>query len=459
MKYLLTILPLLLLLFVFGCEPKDEVITTDPNAILEFSADTVLFDTVFVSRGSVTKRLKVYNRNSKAVRISEITLAGAASSPYQLTINGLQSPLASNIELRGGDSLYVLVKVNINPTQQGQPFLVADSILFRTNGQEQDVQLVAYGQNAYFHRKGSIGTTTWANDKAHVLLDSVLVEEGAILTIRPSVRIYGYNKAALLIAGQLQVQGTPQERVAFSGYRREEEYQTAPGQWEGIRIMATSGGNRIRYADIKNTRFGLSIENPGKAGTVIEGCVVAHAFSGGIVALFSDVRVENSLIYNCGQYGFAGLGGGSYELLYTTIASYQNQLLRSYPLLSVSAKGYEAGAGGEDMPLSLRLVNTIVFSDGFSYKDELLIEPFGAVTEASNNLLRTEVYATQLGGSGNILNTDPKFKAPAKYNFSLDTLSPANGAAKVLPNVLKDIKGATRSTTKPDIGAYERLVD
>lgn len=308
MKYLLAILPLLLLLSVFGCEPQDEVITEDPDALLVFSADTVLFDTVFVSRGSVTKRLKVYNPNEKAVRISEITLAGSTASPYQLTINGQQSPLVNNVELRGGDSLYVLVKANINPTDQSQPFLAADSIVFTTNGQQQRVQLVAYGQNAYFHRKGSTGTTTWASDKPHVILDSVLVEEGAVLTIEPGTRIFGYNKAVLLVAGQLQVQGTPAQRVAFSGYRREEGYRTAPGQWEGIRVLPTSGGNLIKYADIKNARYGLRIGNPGKAGTLVEGCVVAHAFLDGIVAFTSDVRIVNTLIYNCGQYGFGGLG-------------------------------------------------------------------------------------------------------------------------------------------------------
>lgn len=457
MKYLLAILPLLLLLSVFGCEPKDEVITSDPNAVLQFSADTVLFDTVFVSRGSITKRLKVYNRNEKAVRISEITLAGAGSSPYQLTINGVQAPLVNNLELRGGDSLYVLVKANINPTDQSQPFLAADSILFTTNGQQQNVKLVAYGQNAYFHSKGSIGTTTWANDKPHVLLDSVLVREGAILTIEKGARIYGYNKAVLLVAGQLQVQGTPQERVVFSGYRREEDYRTAPGQWEGIRVLATSGGSSIKYADITNTLYGVHIGNPGKAGTLIEGSTIAHAKLGGVIAFTSEVQLVNTLIYNCGNHGFLGSGGGKYEVLYSTIVSYQNPLERAAPLLAVTDFIPETEI--ENQPTLLRLVNSIVYSDNYSMMDEVLVEPASAATEVSNSLLRTQRYKAQFEGNGNILNIEPKFKAPAKYNFSLDTLSPANGAAKMLPNILQDIKGNTRSTTQPDAGAYERTID
>jgi hypothetical protein len=441
---------------MFSCEPKDEVITTDPDAVLAFSADTVLFDTVFVSRGSITKRLKVYNRNNKAVRINEITLAGAAASPYQLTINGVQSPLANNVELRGGDSLYILVKVSINPSDENLPFLVADSILFQTNGQQQNVKLVAYGQNAHFHRKGAIGNTTWASDKPHVLLDSVLVQEGATLTIEKGSRIYGSNKSVLLVNGRLLVEGTPEERVVFAGYRREKAYQTAPGQWEGIRILTRSSDNSIRYADIKNTLYGLRIGNPGKGGTLVEGCEVAYAYLDGIVAFTSEVKVVNSLIYNCGQYGFGGLGGGKYEVLYSTIASYSNPLQRETPLFVVT--DFIPGTEIENQPTTLRLINSIIYSDSYNLKDEVLIQPLPAATEVANNLLRTEVYKEALSDK-NKLNEEPKFKAPAKADFSLDTLSPASSAAQFLPSVLSDMKGQGRSTTQPDAGALERTVD
>ncbi|RDV14443.1 hypothetical protein DXT99_15095 [Pontibacter diazotrophicus] len=457
MKYTLAILPLLLLLCLFSCEPRDEVITTDPAAVLEFSADTVLFDTVFVSWGSITKRLKVYNRNEKAVRISEITLAGAAASPYQLTINGVQSPLANDVELRGGDSLYVLVKVNINPSDENLPFLIADSVLFRTNGQQQNVKLVAYGQNAYFHRKEAIGETVWENDKPHILLDSVLVQENATLTIRKGTRIYGTDKSVLLVNGRLLVEGTPEERVVFGGYRQEEAYQTAPGQWEGIRILTKSSDNIIKYADIRNTLYGLRIGNPGNAGTLVEGCVVAHAYVDGIVAFTSDVKMVNTLIYNCGQYGFGGLGGGNYEVLYSTIVSYNNRMVRETPLFVVT--DFIPGTEIEKQPTSLRLVNSIVYSDSYSLKDEVLLSPLDAATEVSNNLLLTEVYKEAFAQNGNKLNEAPKFKAPAKADFTLDTLSPASSAARFLPEVLSDLKGTTRSTSLPDAGAFERAVD
>ncbi|WP_018476300.1 hypothetical protein [Pontibacter roseus] len=456
MKYLLAILPLLLLLSVIGCEPKDEVITSDPKAELRFSGDTVLFDTVFVTQGSVTRRLKVYNPNKNAVRISSINLAGAASSPYKLIINGLETPVANNLELRGKDSLYILVQVHVNPMDQNLPFLVADSILFETNGKRQNVKLVAYGQDAVFHRKGAIGNSTWSAGKPHVLLDTVLVREGTTLTIEKGAQVYAGNKAVLLVNGTLRVEGTPGERVRFAGLRREEQYATAPGQWEGIRILAASANNRIRYADIRNTMRGLQIGNPGKAGTLVEGCAIQYAFLDGIIAFTSDVKVVNTLIQNCGQYSFGGLGGGNYEVLYSTVVNYNSQMQRETPAFVVV--DFIPGTDIKDQPTTLRLVNSIVYSEGSSYGNEVLLE--GNMTaDIAHNILRTDKYKETLNVNGNQLDIDPKFKEVRKQNFSLDTLSPASGAAKALPGIANDIKGDKRNATKPDIGAFERTID
>lgn len=48
--------------------------SNDPSYALEFSSDTVLFDTVFTSIGSITLPLKVYNLNEQAVQIESIEL-------------------------------------------------------------------------------------------------------------------------------------------------------------------------------------------------------------------------------------------------------------------------------------------------------------------------------------------------------------------------------------------------
>ncbi|MEY4594407.1 MAG: hypothetical protein RIQ47_817, partial [Bacteroidota bacterium] len=69
----LTYLLLLLLINsvgLFSCKKED--FTDDPSAKLEFSTDTVMFDTVFTTVGSATEVFIVYNRQNQPIRISSI---------------------------------------------------------------------------------------------------------------------------------------------------------------------------------------------------------------------------------------------------------------------------------------------------------------------------------------------------------------------------------------------------
>ena len=70
----------------FGCKNKDNV-STDPNARLSFSVDTLHFDTVFTTLSSITRNFKVYNRGTETVNISSIKLEGGSNSYYNININ------------------------------------------------------------------------------------------------------------------------------------------------------------------------------------------------------------------------------------------------------------------------------------------------------------------------------------------------------------------------------------
>ena len=62
-------LPVLIFWFA-SCERED--ISSNPSLKLNFSRDTVMFDTVFTTIGSSTRYFKVYNKNSNDLRISSI---------------------------------------------------------------------------------------------------------------------------------------------------------------------------------------------------------------------------------------------------------------------------------------------------------------------------------------------------------------------------------------------------
>ena len=56
----------------------------------------------------------------------------------------------SDIEIYAKDSVFVFVRVTVNPNDQNTPFFVEDKIIFETNDNEQSVLLTAYGQNANY---------------------------------------------------------------------------------------------------------------------------------------------------------------------------------------------------------------------------------------------------------------------------------------------------------------------
>jgi chorismate-pyruvate lyase len=466
------LLVLALLFWVFSCEPKEEILTTRPDAILQFSADSVHFDTVFAQTGSVTKRLVVYNFNKQAVEISEIKLGQEDASPYRLLIDGQETSLARGIRIRGQDSLYILVKVLIQANQLNAPFLVNDAITFLLNGRQQQVQLVAYGQNAYFHRNEQLAcNSVWTADKPHVLYGDIRVPAGCRLTIEKGTRIYAHAKAALLVAGSLQVEGTAKDRVVFDGDRLEPFYDDIPGQWSGIRLLPGSAGNRLRYADINNAEVGLLADNadrdPGDYDLILEHCILRNLYADGIRSLSADVQARNCLITNCGQHGVLGLGGGTYDFAYCTIANLPSALNRTTPSFAFSDRRNGSGGQQQDYRIRVRLINSIVWG---GRRGARLTEELQFLTDAGTpldtalayNILQTELYRPTLNKT-NKFNEDPQFKnSPGQlrpvypYDYSLADTSPANGAASPLADILIDLTDKPRDPAKPDIGAYER---
>ncbi|MCD4682799.1 MAG: hypothetical protein K8R86_05920, partial [Bacteroidales bacterium] len=183
----------LIALFISACQ-KDEEIGTEPSYKLHFSTDTIIFDTVFTTIGTTTRTLKVYNRNDKKVNISKIFLAEGNNSQYRINVDGSPAISVNNIELAANDSMFIFVKVNVDPTNELSPLIISDSILFETNGNLQDVNLVAWGQDAdYFvgnkHIEGlsypyiiiarENADTTWIDDKPKVIYGWAVVDSAA----------------------------------------------------------------------------------------------------------------------------------------------------------------------------------------------------------------------------------------------------------------------------------------
>jgi len=456
MRLMISILAVCLLAFS-ACRKSNEI-TTDKNARLSFSRDTVLFDTVFTAVGSVNRRIKVFNEHSKAISISNIRLGGGTSSYFSLIINGVSANEKSDVQIGGKDSISIYVKATIDPTTFNQPFIVEDSILFQTNGNTQSIALIAYGQNAIFLNGETITTNTiWEAGLPHIINKSVTIAEGTTLNIAAGAKVFFHGSSVMNVKGSLRVNGSEYNPVMFSSDRLENFYENEAGQWQGLRFTATSFNNKIQYATIKNAIVGITADSltfDGSRKLTIANSTVKNMTVAGIVGYSTTVNGFNNLFYNSGQFLIYGIGGGSYNLKQNTFAGYNPEFSRRTPALYFSDLSNLAFSD-----LEVELTNNIIWG---TLTEELQIErktTANITASVSYNIIKT---ALQTYNNLNFLSVDPKFVDPANGNFRLQMGSPAINKGLNLSTdpffgaFLKgDLTNAAR-TFPSELGCYEQ---
>lgn len=475
-------------LFFLSCE-KDEILT-DAGSKPNFSTDTILFDTVFVSIGSVTKNFRVYNPYDKTLKISSIRLAGGSASLYRLNVNGTPGKSFSDIEIRGGDSIWVFVEVTINPNNAQLPFVVQDSIIFETNGNQQDIDLVAWGQNAHFFvaKKQNPNlppyviidtilnnTSTWDETLPYVIYGGFgVVDSSTTLIINAGTQIHFSTSGGLWVykGGTLKVQGTISKPVVFQGLRREPALSEEPGQWD--RIWVNDGGlNEIDYAIIKNGFIGLQTEtlfDPAMPVSLKVTNTQIRNMSGlGILARNFNITGWNNVISNCGLYTAAFTLGGSYEFTHCTFGNFWRFGQRSTPVMYLN--NYAIDQNNQAVPIDMTKAefnNCIIYGNNdneleLDFKTGALANHIyrNCIIKADNNTPTTDALHFE-----NIYrNNDPQFVNTYDNNLKLDTLAFAREKGNPLlinmsaiPPMNIDLEGIPRPTggTNPDLGAFER---
>lgn len=434
-----------------------------PDALLNTSSDTLHFDTVFTSTGSVTQAFKVFNLNNQKLRLADVKLMGGSASAFKMNVDGSAGASFSNVEIEPNDSMYVFVRVTVNPTAANLPFIVQDSILIRYNGNERFVQLQAFGQNANFLRNRRVTKdSAWNNDKPFVILGGLTVDENVTLTINKGCKIYCHADAPILVNGTLRVNGEKYDstRVVFSGDRLDIGYRDYPGGWPGIYFNSSSKNNVINYAIIKNAYQGVISLLPASNNTAkvtLNQCIIDNVYDAGILSLNSSITATNCLISNCGS-NIAIAAGGSYSFNYCTVVSYANAYLNhKNPVLIISNTGDQ----DQTFPLSAVFRNCIFYGEGGSVDDEIAVNRKGntAFSLSFENILYKNKNDLQPAPVNSIKNQQPGFDSTDAgkryFNFRLKDGSPAINKAARLATVATDLDGNPRGLN-PDIGCYER---
>jgi hypothetical protein len=449
---------------LFSCD-KD-IISGDPSVMLDFSNDTILFDTIFTSLGSATRYFKVFNPHSRSIKISNIYLSGEDDSPYRINIDGIPGKAFNDIVMRGGDSLFVFVEVTINPLESHSPLIAEDSVVFTTNGNIQNVRLISWGQDVNILRREVFTTGTLLAGKPYLVYDSMIIDSGHVLTIDPGVRIHFYSGAGIYVAGSIKAEGTYENPIVFEGARTETIYRNIPGQWSGIRLMPGSKGNRLINTRIRNAVTGIladTLADPHREMLYLSDSHIENMTYAGLMARSSEIYAVNTMISNCGYYAVYLGREGNYRFYHCTIANYWKLTVRRKP--SVLIDNRIKDSPDPAVGLSVTFGNSVIHGSMDNEIGFTRNEVIGTDIILSHCLISVQhaFYVSNPWMFSNcIADRGPEFEDPPEFNFRPGKYSPLIDAGDPETGMMHpvDFEGKSRiSGSAPDIGAMERSVN
>ena len=472
-----------LLIFLCACalvSCREEQLSDDPTLRLTFSCDTLSFDTVFTAQGSATAQLLVYNHNKSALLVDRVWLNNG--TPFQVNIDGEPDlTRLTNLQINGGDSLFVFIRVDINPTGTNNPLLVSDLLNFHlATGTTQNVRLEAYGQDVTRIGHVGCGRTQFTDciftaEKPYLLYDTVIVS--GTLTIDAGTTLYMHSGACLFALGDVNAKGTFNAPIVIRGDRLDRLFDSVPylyagGSWNGIYLQSEAPHNYdLKYVDILSGNVGLYCYST-CTGTLpqlkMNGCRIHNHALYGLVLLNTDALVTNSEISNCASY-CVYCDGGKHDFVHSTIASYFG-----YTNIRIQSVAKEDAAAvfidnlSKTAPATVTsFYNSII--TGYRRNQLVVATPFDRYYPGAfiGNYLKTDtlalphaadnVYWQKTDTLPVFRNDFYKYKEYVYYDFHLDSLSPAIGigdsiAALPYPT---DRDGISRAFTKPDAGCYQ----
>ena len=474
---------LLLAIGMISCQP--DIVSNDAALQLTFSHDTLLFDTVFTTMGTSTKIVMVYNPNKNAVNIERIQMG--RGKYFYINLDGENNvDKMHNIIVRGGDSLYMFVRANIDPQEENSPVLVEDSIMFGVNGKWQNVTLQAYGQNIEKIR-GKNGlkvyqNLTLKNTKPYLLYDTVAVAGN--LTIEPGVTIYMHAGAMIYAYGDVTAQGTKDQPIIFRGDRTDMlfdsvPYRMASGQWDGIYLINTKenppSAYTLDYVEILSGNIGLYVYSDAAETdlpklTLTNSRIHNHSIYG-LVLQNVDAEVVNCEISNCASY-CVYLAGGKHNFVHNTIAAYYgypytNLNIHNNILADDVAAVYINNLSKNNAKTNSSFSNCII--TGGRKNNLVVATPLSDYYEGrfEGNYLRTDsldeayaknnVYAAD-SDSCAFRNIYYLYKEYHYYDFRLDSVSPARSIGDSIVALSYPIdRAGNRRKQRPDAGCYEYI--
>lgn len=455
-------------LFAFASCSDDESFTTDSNAKLAFSQDTIAFDTIFTTIASSTERFNVYNRNSSGLRITSVELESGGKSGFKMNVDGQYGSTVKTVEIQKKDSIFIFLEVKLPEVEGNAPVKVTDRIIFTLeSGVKQSVALEVWGQNCQQMKSPVITSdTSFSNDLPIIVYDSLVIKEGATLTLPAGTTLCIHNYADINVHGNLHIEGTADKPVIIRGDRMDRLFSYLPydrleKQWSGIRVFDSCTDLTIDHADIHSGSYGIYATDV-KGKIKITNTSIHNFAWDGLSLANCDALIANCQITNCGG-DCLSIFGGKQEFYYCTIAQFYPWAAdRGNAITASNAIGGTIDCIIEKADFYNCLItgyaNDEVMGD-FGNQDYLNIHFF-------NSLVNTDIsdptYFTECTGDSKDaeIRHEKHFRTidtgTYYYDFHLDSLSRAIGIASPTYSALYPLdKDGKKRSDKPSVGCYE----
>lgn len=461
------ILAFCLAVILVGCSAVDGF-SVDKNARLSFPSDTISFDSVFAGVQTPTYMFSINNRGDGDLRILSAKLRGGVDSDFRFNIDGHSGPDVSNVDVRHSDSVFVLV--DMLPVKNGTSRRNDYIDFMLEGGAVQSLCLDASVMNVDMVRCLELkNDTSLCPNSSLLVYDSLVVAEGATLTIPSGVVLYFHSKAKLRVDGVLNVKGTLDAPVVFRGDRLDNmltniPYDRVSGQWGGVELSETSFDNHFDYLDIHSSNYGLRClsSDTSRLKFFMTNSVIHNVKGNSVELNESSAVISNSELSNAAQ-NCIYVNGGRVRVYQSTIANFYPWSLADVALFAKPSERSEP---------SISLYNSIV--TGY-LNDEILIQLSDTVSAADLLIFRNSLLRTPTTDSifVNCVSDDSENKVSAADNFpQIDTssyfyrfsLSPDSkavglGDSWILPFLPFDRLGRERNAERIDAGCYQSCVD
>jgi hypothetical protein len=471
--------------FYFDSCKKDDRLFENIDKKVVFSQDTINFDTVFTSYGSTTMIFKVYNNSKEDIVFKEIKILGGSASPFRINVDGDTNLVVRNKTIRERDSIFIFVRVTIDPNNESNPFEIIDEIAFSFDNEVEFVEMRAFGQNAYYHLPSDIlygvnanGDTTlalpctivdgdnehWATDKPHIIYGYFFVAQGNFV-LNAGTKLHFAPEAGLWIhtGASLKVNGSLGNEVVFQGMRLDADYKNDPGQWGRIYLYAGSADNIIDHAIIKNGQIGVWVDTNVNVNPtlLIKNSTITNMQYCGIMAQGAKIQGENCLISNCGESLVALTMGGDYYFEFCSFVNYFRQYNISRTTSSIVLNNYYYASANN---LIIRPITNASFKSCAIYGSQQEEIAFDFVSESQANysfdycLLKSTLLYGDNKVSNSVFNENPYFKDTENNDFDIaNSASSLVGKGEPGKNAFFpiDLKGRQRANYYPTIGCYE----